>query len=593
MDTRYYKGDQNLSWDALPVAKVLLDLAGSATFFIQDEKLGTADYKLEYEGKFALTTDYCGKLTGAVWIHQDTSSGPFYALPVEPYVYKKFGFLLKRVTGEYERVAKLFKMEKDLGDLGINLRSGQILRGLTEGEGYIGIVPTTQDERSISSYRLADNGLLEKYYFMFLACYRGVLRSVSKKKWPDVKKRAKKILGMTKDLLSSKPEATISDLQETFWRFGFSEFFNVAPPKIMRASGVFDVKGDINHIVLLTLLRNTEAFVESYNEALNKTHLPLKRLKLRDGAMELPYYIECEHEGRLVRWHIKAHFGEKLVLKMTYRNAEPKMMTISNPPSFDELKNGLVGLFGCHTLIGKAGPLLAELSRPPRIISLPEQGSKYAPMVGHLTKGLQSKGINYPGGEFLRIGLRAIDTMELLGEEEIFLPPFLMAFWGEAKTASWIARHWKEEATAAKEMLEGLHLDEGQVLALAKYSILEYENAIPNPVPPKMAKLGNVTGISRPLTTRAYTKLQELVGNSDVLLAERREKMADFQKNGELLDVEMAIKLVSVGILKRFEQLTSLFYVNNRPYAISFYLAFGPDILNKIAQSAITRREPC
>ncbi|MCE5177026.1 MAG: hypothetical protein ABFD23_03110 [Caldisericales bacterium] len=593
MDTRYYKGDQNLSWDALLVAKALLDLAGSATFFIQDEKLGTADYKLEYDSKFALTTDYCGKLTGAVWIHQDTSSGPFYALPVEPYIYKRFGFSLKRVADSYERVAQLFEMEKDLGDLGINLRPGQILRGLTEGERYVGIVPTTHDEKSISSYRLADDGLLEKYYFMFLACYRGAIQSIPKEKWSDVRARAKKILGITKDLLSSKPEATISDLQETFWRFGFSEFFNVAPPKIMRASEVFDVKGDINHIVLLTLLRNTEAFVESYNEALNKTHLPLKRLKLRDGVMELPYYIECEYEGRLVRWHIRAHFGEKLILKMTYRNAEPKIMTISNPPSFDELKNGLVGLFGCHTLIGKAGPLLAELSRPPKIISLPEQGSKYAPMVGYLTRGLQLRGINYPDGEFMRIGLRAIDTMELLGDEEIFLPPFLRAFWGEARTASWIARHWKEEATAAKEMLESLHLDEGQLLTLAKYAIYEYEDTLPNPVTPKMMKLGNVAGISKPLTARTYTKLKELIETREVLLAERREKMADFQKNGELLDVEMAIKLVSVGILKRFEQLTSLFYVNNRPYAISFYLAFGPEILNRIAQGAITRREPC
>ncbi len=593
MDTRYYKGDQNLSWDALLVAKALLDLAGSATFFIQDEKLGTADYKLEYNNKFALTTDYCGKLTGAVWIHQDTSSGPFYALPVEPYTYKKFGFSLKRITDSNERVAKLFEMGKELGDLGINLRPGQMLRGLTEGERYVGIVPTTQDEKSISSYRLADDGLLERYYFMFLACYRGALQSVSREKWPNIKARAKKILGMANELLSSKPEATISDLQETFWKFGFSEFFNTIPPKIMRASEVFDVKGEIGHIVLLTLLRNTEAFVESYNEALNKTHLPLKRLKLRDGVMELPYYIECEYEGRLVRWHIRAHFSEKLVLKMTYRNAEPKTMTISNPPSFDELKNGLVGLFGCHTLIGKAGPLLAELSRPPKVISLPEQGSKYAPMVGHLTKELQSRGINYPGGEFLRIGLRAIDTMELLGDEEIFLPPFLRAFWGEARTASWIARHWKEEATTARDMLEGLHLDEGQLLTLAKYAILEYEDALPNPVPPKMAKLGNIAGISKPLTTRVYAKLKELIETREVLLSERREKMADFQKSGELLDVEMAIKLVSVGILKRFEQLTSLFYVNNRPYAISFYLAFGPEILNRIAQGAITRREPC
>jgi len=202
-------------------------------------------------------------------------------------------------------------------------------------------------------------------------------------------------------------------------------------------------------------------------------------------------------------------------------------------------------------------------------------------------------GINYPGGEFLRIGLRAIDTMELLGDEEIFLPPFLRAFWGEARTASWIARHWKEEATTAKEMLESLHLDEGQLLTLAKYAILEYEDALPNPVPPKMAKLGNIAGISKPLTTRVYAKLKELIETREVLLSERREKMADFQKSGELLDVEMAIKLVSVGILKRFEQLTSLFYVNNRPYAISFYLAFGPEILNRIAQGAITRREPC
>ncbi len=593
MDTRFYKGDQNLAWDAVPHAKALLSIVDSPSFFIQDEKLGTADAKIDHESKFELSTDYCGKITGAVWIHQDVSCGPFYALPTEPKELSKWGFYTKHVDDSFESVIKKFGIAHELEDLGIRVRPGQLLRGITEGECYLGIVPTANEQKSISSYRLSDPELARAYLFLFLAAYRGALRASPRHRWGAVKLRARRVLGHLKDFLKAKKDTTISDLQTAFWEFAFCEFFSEQAPKITHATDIFSETGDIPHIVLTTVLKNPEKFAESYNEALNRAHLPLKRLKLKSGSMELPFFVACKVGESLVRWSMRATFGEKLTLKMFYRPEGARTVELPNPPTMAQIQQAIEPVFGCHTIIGKAGPLLAELSRPPLTITLPEQGSKYAPMVGHLTEELIKRGVDYPRGRILRIGIQALNSLFSLGDIQIVLPSFLRCFWGGVRTARWISQNWMTEALSSKDMLDNLRLDKGQLLTLAKYATAEFYGELPKDLPPKLKKLGDVGGISRPLSQRTAQALKGLLDKREKLLEQRRRQKDKFKETGNLRELEKAISLFSVGMLKRHNQLASLFYVNNRPYALSFYLAFGSEIIRIMSGSAHPRREEC
>lgn len=593
MENRFYKGDQNLAWDAVPHAKALLDITDLARFFIQDEKLGTADARITHESKYELTTDYCGKYTGAVWIHQDVSCGPFYALPTEPKDLAKWGFYTKHFDESFERVICKHGIAKELEELGIRVRPGQLLRGITEGECYLGIVPTIDEQKSISSYKLSDPELSKTYLFLFLAAYRGALRVSPRHRWGQVRLRAKKVLDFTAEMLKVNENATISDLQTAIWGFAFNEFFKDQAPKITHATDIFSETGDIPHIVLATLLSNPEKFAESYNEALNKAHLALKRLKMKNGSMELPFFIGCKVNDCLVRWSIRATFGEKLTLKMFYKPEGLRIVDIPNPPSVAAVKLAIEPIFGCHTIIGKAGPLLAELSRPPLTIVLPEQGSKYAPMVGHLTEELIKNGIDYPRGRFLRIRINAIESLLSLGDVQVILPKFLSCFWGGVRTARWISQNWMAESLSSKSMLDNLRLDKGQLLNLAKYAISEFYGELRKDIHPKLKKLGDVKGISKPLSQTGAQALKGLLTKREKLLEVRRKQKEKFKDTQELIDLEKSISLFSIGMLKRHNQLASLFYVNNRPYALSFYLAFGAEIIRVMSGSAQSRSEEC
>lgn len=593
MDERYYKGDQNIAWDALPCAKALLGVSPSPVFFIQDEKLGTADARITHKDKFELTSDYCNKLTGAVWVHQDISTSPFYALPTEPYIYKKFGFFLKHVDSSFEDVADEYGLWDYLSKLGIAKRKGQLIRSLTEGENYVGIVPTVDVQRSISSYKLGEDGLGAFYRAMFMLACKGALKASPKNLWPKVKERAVMLAEKANEFARSNPDATVSDLQGFVWKFGFENIFETQPPKLTRASDVFSFEGEIPHTVFMTALRHPQEFADSYNEALNKAHLPLKRLKLKDGQMELPFFLECDVGGELVRWHIKATFDENISLRMYYKPEGAKIVHLPQNPTIDDIKKGISNEFGCHTLIGKAGTLISELTRPPRIIALPEQGSKYAPMVRFLTKELRKHSIDYKEGQLMRIGLNALDSLGILGETEINLPAFLSCFWGKSKTASWIASNWREFASKSSEMFEAMNFSSGQLLTLAKFVIMEKESSVPNVLPQKFKKLGNIGGVSAPVSNNLLEKLKSLVENREKILEKRRIEKAEFKDALQLQRIEKAIMLLVAGVLKRHEQMASLLYMNRRPYALSFYLAFGPEIVRFMAENAETRREEC
>jgi len=593
---RFYKGDQNLFWDALPYAYALLRIAPDASFFIQDEKLGTSDPRIKIDSRYQVTTDYCSAHAGAVWIHQDISEGPFFVPPIEPPAWKKLGIHLKKIDTSYEDIADSFGLWLHLEHMGIKRNPGFLIRSITESSNYIGIVPTQNTQRSISSI-IVDDELKKKYFQLFVASYKGALAVNPEKKRDEVRKRARKIQAAFADFFKTNSNPTVSQLQEYVWKIGFSELFGKTAPRIRRASEIFTLASDeIRHIVLVTALSHPDEFIESYNESLNKAKLPLKRLKKTcDGWVELPFFLECMLDGNLVRFRIRVFFNEdsisiNLIYPPTGFTLETK---VPKKPSLQDIRGVFLPICGTQTLIGKAGPLLAEVTRPPSIIALPETGSKYSPMVYHLTRELQSRGVNFPNGTILRLGVHALDSLKQLGDTAVNLPPFLSCHWGGRKSAAWIADNWKSSALTATNLISSMNYHPMQVLNLARYVVLEKCNKLTCPLPPKLAKLGDVRGISAPLSFDATKKLEELLVQRDILLKERREKRAEFSKLDELYKVNKAIELMMIGLLKRHCQLASLFYVDRRPFALSFYLAWGRELIESMADMAHQRREPC
>ena len=152
MEKIIFKGDQNLAWDAVPTDYWLVLSGNKTRFFIQDEKLGTPDFSVKTTDPFQITSDYCNKYKGIVWIHQDISSGPFYVLPIEPKQFKHWGVHFKHLDDAYDEAIEKFDLADALSDLGIHWTKGRLPKSISESENYFGIVPTDDLQRSISSY---------------------------------------------------------------------------------------------------------------------------------------------------------------------------------------------------------------------------------------------------------------------------------------------------------------------------------------------------------------------------------------------------------------------------------------------------------
>lgn len=593
MDKIIFKGDQNLAWDAVPTDYWLVLSGNKTRFFIQDEKLGTPDFSIKTTDPFQITTDYCNKHKGIVWIHQDVSHGPFYVLPIEPKQFKHWGFHFKHLDDTYDEVIEKFDLADTLSDLGIHWTKGRLPKSISESENYFGIVPTDDLQRSISSYSL-DKDLITAYARLFLKAYKGALWSVPAASRPDVAKRARIFLSKAKTFLENGTNLTISDLQQFIWRFMWEECLSKPVPEISKASDIFKLTNtEIANITLTTLLNHPQEFEQAYNQALMKAKLPLKRLKLDKQTMELPYFLQCDDDNEgLVRWRTKAVFDDNGLKLVFSRGQKVKQFEIGKPFTNSDIAKTISQMPCCISLIGKAGPLITELSRPPLTIALPEKGSKYTPMVGHLTRGLVARGVDFPRGTILRIGMDALDRLDQI-DEELRLPAFLSCFYGQWIKGTWFAQNWRAEAQKSQTILEACHYHPTQLVSVARFILAELDGILPNPLPERLAKLGNISGISKPVTVLAANKLRQLMTDRDDLLTIRRSQKKDFKDHKELARIDKAISLIIAGVFKRHAQHADLFYLNRRPYAFSFWLCFGGGIIESMGRLATVRVEEC
>ncbi len=597
MACRIFKGDQNIFWDALPYALWLTQMGLKTTFFIVDEKFGTSDpFSQNIHNKYSITSDYCNKMGGAVWVHQDISSSPFYSTPVEPRSWKKLGVHLKYWGDSYIRSAIDHDIVEILESLGIRINDFNCVKALTESEEYFGIVPTSFTGQSISSIELEPE-LLKCYWILFLKAYKGVIIATPECHRHSVSTRARKLLGIYKQKMNSKNVKTVAQLQALFWEIGWNVLTEDKPPEITLASDLFNLsKSQVPHLLITTCLNNPVEFAESYNDALNQAKLPLKRIHVGDDSIELPFFIEHTlYSGEFVRWRMRASFQKDSInIELRYPPMGlSKNVILPRNPSLKDIQNTILSLWDNVTLIGKAGPLVSELTRTPLTLALPELGSKYAPMVYHLTRGLRMRGIDFPTGKILRLGVHAISSLEILGDTKINLPPFLSCFFGKTTTAKWISSNWQRCTLRAKELITNIFYHPGQLLTLARYALFEYKDELPEPLPCKLTKLGDVRGISRPMDNTIADKLKELVDLRDALLSKRRERPKDFIELEKLKSVNRAIEFVMAGILKRHIQLYQSSVTDRRPFALSYYLAWGEKPIKHMANLAHQRIEIC
>jgi hypothetical protein len=308
--------------------------------------------------------------------------------------------------------------------------------------------------------------------------------------------------------------------------------------------------------------------------------------------MELPYFLECDDDEGLVRWRSRATFHEDRITLAFSNGLRSKVFDVPKPFTFKGIADIISEMPCCITLIGKAGPLITELSRPPVKIALPEKGSKYTPMVGHLTKSLQSKGIDFPSGQIIRIGMDALDRLGDV-DQMICLPDFLSCFYGNSINSREFARVWRESAQRSQKILNSCRYHPTQLVTVARFILHELEGTMPDTLPEKLNNLGQISGISKPVTRLSHDKLKGLMAMRENLLEIRRTQKGKFEHVALLKEVEKAISLVVAGVFKRHAQHADLAYLNRRPYALSFWLCFGGSIVESMGRLAKSRIEEC
>jgi hypothetical protein len=329
------------------------------------------------------------------------------------------------------------------------------------------------------------------------------------------------------------------------------------------------------------------------------------------------YQIELLDHGRQVR---------------LFRAGAPALEYISEQPitsarAFLRLLAGQAGFERGAAIVGKAGPFAAEASLAPSALALPRQGSRYTPFVGHFVAALRERGIDLDGCVLLRVGVNALDNLEVMGDRVLRLPPHLAAFFGEDLASREItcrefAAQWRRVVARCEHMLGGLAaLERGEDVHLMKLI------ALPPMGPgddPKLRRFLERVEQRLPGSRRRLTQFAEsfpadvrryvagLVAKRERVLERRRQSgmrhVLEEQETGTQLEVralleashrtlaplneaqaaiETRMLLVLAAQVRRLLQVTeSLPYVDDRPYTLALYLMFGEPLLHALVERA-------
>src|SRR5438552_3365636 len=220
-------------------------------------------------------------------------------------------------------------------------------------------------------------------------------------------------------------------------------------------------------------LRYPGEFAGAYNNALNRIGFGLQRVKFGPAGRRYlpPFFVEYAPAGEgtaVYRYSLELSGEDWTRVALLHPTAGAIALAADRPVrSAAELFRALFQGLGPETqpnggcarlsIVGKAAPFAAELARWPRAMALPEQGSKYSPMIDHLLAELRQRGVLERIDQLvLRIGLNALDRLESMGEAPIRLPVFLRGALGAVLPATRLAREWRRAAAAARATLAAL-----------------------------------------------------------------------------------------------------------------------------------------
>lgn len=524
-----YKGDQNQAWDAVLsnhcLARALDQSDTPVTFFVQDERLGTADSRLarlqrDQGRSYGLTEDYYRGASGAVWEHQDLSFGLFYTEPISPGQFARAGLHLGRLADGWSRHSQVCLADGDwklaLASLGVTLPgegaadgatrlggaadealaalaqqdpASAIFYSFTRSEGLYGIVPLRDENVTLSSIP-ADHPELMALARRLLVQVgaRGAMRQAGARGVRrGIATRVRALADWAGLFLKENPGASVACFQQGLGEWLCRQTFPLRPATLTRASTLASVRrGECDrlkdpastlHYFLHLALQHPAEFVDAYNDALNAVGLGLQRLKWEpdSGRLTLPFYAEFAPpggDGRTYRFGLELAGLGSCEIRLDNPAVGPLIVPVNEPPSTvealaDALFAGLPEVDEV-VLLGKAAPFAAELQRAPRGLGLPRQGSRYTPMVDHLLAGLRSRGaLRRPTGLLIRIGLNALDRLTACGEMPLQLPSFLAPVMGNQTTCARLARSWRPVARSAERLLRRLErLDFGRQVHL-------------------------------------------------------------------------------------------------------------------------------
>lgn len=514
-----FKGDQNQAWDAVLANHCLNRAVGEdgtdLTFFVQDEKLGTADARLArlwraLGRRYVLTEDYYRGRAGAVWEHQDSSYGLFFTEAVAPEQFARAGVHLHRAAELWEKHAAAALEDpgfvEGLAALGVTYpRDGrparadaatrlgaavapEVLGGfftehptagmfyaLTKTDGLYGVVPVETEDVSLSSVPAGEPELREAGRRLLLRSARGAMRLAgSAVQRRGIKTRARQLGEWAGELLAANPAASVADFQIALGQRLTAEIFPADKLALDRTSRFMQVPqeelGELRapertlHFFLDLALRHPREFTEAYNVALNRVGFGLQRMKYdsRTGEYAPPFFVELAPGGPgtpVYRYGIRLTGTDATTVTLSNATTETVVLETDRRirSAYDLLAALHEGLPHAAELavVGKAAPFAAELQRAPRGLGLPRQGSKYAPMVDHLVSGLRKHGVlAQPTGLLIRIGLNALDRLQAMGETPLRVPRFLEGPLGRRTTCQEVAGRWREVARQARDLLE-------------------------------------------------------------------------------------------------------------------------------------------
>jgi hypothetical protein len=637
-------------------------------FFVQDEKLGTPDIRLtpllrRRGRKYVLTEDYFGRRSGAVWEHQDAAYGLFYTEAVSPRQFAAAAVNLPRAAEAWSRLLRQGGPPESLLDgldaLGVSLRwdrsdaatrlgapaDPELLAesfardpvagfyyAFTKSTGLYGIVPSANDEVTTSSIPVRDTELSALFNRLLVSvAARGAMRAAGSGEWRrQVKERARNVAAWARQFLESHPAASVAEFQAAFSREFTAQIFGTLPDPLERTSHFTGLdaedlyrlhrSADTLYFFLDVALRHPQAFAEAYNDALNQVGFGLQRVKY-DAAAHCylpPFFVEHAPEGEgtpVYRYSLEIAGKDWTQVTLIHPLLGPTSLRAERPVQsaldlfrtlFHGLAPGSGPAGGCArvAVVGKAAPFAAELARWPRAMALPEQGSKYSPMIDHLIAGLRQRGVLDRADHLvLRIGLNALDQLAAAADAPLRLPSFLRSALGRDVTADQLAAEWRRVAAMARDTLAALgklevgqHVAAMKVMAAAAAGQDLHEEARHDP---KLARflarsaasewLPYLRTLGCDLPPQVVELIRAQLSRRAALLAERRSQRDQTPEpiRRELAALNTGLLLMYAALVRRlWQRAESLPYLNDRPYSLSLYLLFGSEFFHRLAEAA-------